>query len=215
MTATAIPPIVLLVNSDREMLEKYSRCLEADGLWVAATTAYDELVSSAEELYPDVIIADTDGGNGKRDDIDGVRRVDALKQHRQLAATPLVVLVSPAATSTPNADVTLRKPVPPDLLLQRTREVLSSARELRGRSNEIVRKNHTLLGRSDPLDERVATIASDLEIGGHPCPTCATPLDWVERGTIGGITYDYFRWCSRGCGLFCYNRDSSQWIKLA
>jgi len=212
MTTSGIPPIVLLVDSDREMLDQYSRRLEADGLWVAATTSYDELVSSAEELHPDVIIADTDSGGA---DTDGVRTVEVLKQHRELAATPVVVLVSPAAAGTPNADVTLRKPVPPDLLLRRTREVLAYARELRGRSNAIVQKSHTLLERSDRLMERAAAIANDREAGSRACPTCSTSLDWVERGTIGGVTYDYFRWCSRGCGLFCYNRDSSQWIKLA
>jgi len=210
MMTPEIPPIILLVDSDREMLEKYSRRLEADGLWVAATTAYDELVASAEELHPDVIIADAEGCDGE-----GARTVQALRQHRELAATPLVVLVSPPATGASNVDVTLRKPVPPDLLLRRTREILEHARELRGRSNEIVQKSHTLLERSDHLVGRAAAIATGLESGVRSCPKCSTSLDWAERGTIAGVTYDYFRWCPRGCGLFCYNRDSNQWIKLA
>jgi hypothetical protein len=37
MTTTEIPPTVLLVDSDRDMLDTYSRRLEADGLWVATT----------------------------------------------------------------------------------------------------------------------------------------------------------------------------------
>jgi hypothetical protein len=29
------------------------------------------------------------------------------------------------------------------------------------------------------------------------------------------VTYDYFRWCPKGCGPFCFNRDAQHWLKLA
>jgi CheY-like chemotaxis protein len=65
MTAD-IPPIVLLVDPHRESLECYSRHFETAGLWVAGTTAYDELLPSVEELHPDVIIADTDTDTARK-----------------------------------------------------------------------------------------------------------------------------------------------------
>jgi hypothetical protein len=47
------------------------------------------------------------------------------------------------------------------------------------------------------------------------CPGCGTPLEWIEEGTIGLRTYEYYRWCLKGCGLYCFDRHGAAWIKLA
>jgi len=214
MTGTEIPPIVLLIDPHRDSLERYSRLFEDEGLWVAAATAYDELLPTAEELRPDIVIADMDTDTDT--DTDGRRRaaLDAVKHDPGLAGVPLIVLVPPRTDSAPDADVTLTKPVVPEFLLRRAREVLSRGRALRGHSNTVIDKSHVLMKRSSQLADQAAGIAAGVDERCF-CPNCSAALDWVERGTVGGISYDYFRWCPRGCGLFCLNRDSQQWLKLA
>lgn len=49
----------------------------------------------------------------------------------------------------------------------------------------------------------------------HTCPVCASPLVWADRRTVGGIEYDYYRWCATGCGLYCFDRATDEWLKLA
>lgn len=206
-----IPPIVLLVDPDREMLDAYSRELEHAGMWVAGTATYDELIASAEDLHPDVIIADTDGdGDG-----DALQTLRAMRRHSELSTTPLVVLVPQRAESTPDADVALRKPVPPEFLLRRTREILVRAGAARGRSTVIGKQTRSLVQRSNHLLSKAAMIASAIDDARRECPKCSAELDWVERGTIGGVSYDYYRWCSKGCGLYCFNRNTGTWIRLA
>lgn len=55
----------------------------------------------------------------------------------------------------------------------------------------------------------------DREAKERRCPRCSGRLDWVEQGTIGGTRYDYYRWCLKGCGLYCYDATAGQWVKLA
>ena len=210
MTAD-VPPIVLLVDSDRGMLDRYSRELEEAGMWVAATAVYDELIASAEDLRPDVIIADTEG-----QDNECVRHtLDTVRRHPDLSATPLVVLVPQQGIGAPDADLALRKPVPPEFLLRRTQEVLARGRKLRSHSNAIVSRSRSLLDRSNHLVGKAAAIAAEIDGARRACPNCSGPLDWVERGTIGGVAYDYYRWCPKGCGLYCFNCRGRTWIRLA
>jgi CheY-like chemotaxis protein len=215
MTPVEIPPIVLLVDPDRDALERYSHHFENSGLWVAGTTSYDELLPSAEELRPDIIIADTetdtytDAGQQRR------AALASVKHDPALSGIPLIVLVPPPAENPPDAEVTLRKPVPPELLLRRTREILARARKLRGHSNAVISQGRTLMRRSNQLMEKAAAVDPSVDDRSRLCPNCSAVLEWVERGTVGPACYDYYRWCSSGCGLFCYNRDARQWIKLA
>jgi DNA-binding NtrC family response regulator len=210
--AGELPPIVLLIDSDRAALEAYASCFERAGLWVATTTAAEEAVSSAEDLRPDVIIADADGDTAQG----SLDAIEILKHHRSLSAVPIVLLQPAGAGACASADVTLRKPVPAEFLLQRTRELVAHSRELRGHSNELLGRSHLLTDKSKRLvgaSDAAARMAEGMS--RTPCPECASLLEWVERGTIGGITYDYFRWCLKGCGLYCYNRDAGKWVKLA
>jgi hypothetical protein len=47
------------------------------------------------------------------------------------------------------------------------------------------------------------------------CPACGGALSWIEKGRIGGVEYDYYRWCQHGCGLYCYDCAGAKWVKLA
>jgi len=114
---TEIPPIVLLVDPYRDDLAEYSRVLETSGFWVASTVLVDEAVDAAEELKPDVIIADI-GGERTRDALEAIA---ALKAHPELCAVPVIAL-QPATQAGPSAaDVSLKKPVAPPVLLARMR----------------------------------------------------------------------------------------------
>jgi hypothetical protein len=169
------------------------------------------LIASAEELHPDVIIADTEDPNPAA----ARQTLDAVRRHSELSATPLVVLVPPRDDLTPDADVALRKPVPPEFLLRRTQDILARARAARGRSNAIARNTRTVMARSNQMLDKTAVIKAAIDEARRVCPQCSGRLDWVERGVIGGISYDYYRWCRRGCGLYCFNRQSQTWIRLA
>jgi len=72
---------------------------------------------------------------------------------------------------------------------------------------------HAPIERSTRVLEGPASPADDT--GRRLCPACGCSLEWVERGTIGGISFDYFRWCLEGCGLYCFDRSRSKWVKLA
>ena len=43
------------------------------------------------------------------------------------------------------------------------------------------------------------------QLDGRLCPACGETLRWTERRQLFGVTFDYFRPCVNGCGLFCYN----------
>lgn len=206
-----IPPIVLLVDTHPESLEAYSQSFEQAGLWVAATRAPDEVVASATELHPDLIITDADGESAAA----SLDAIDTLKSLPDLRDVPVIALVSQSAAAPSGADVTLRKPVPTEFLLRRAREVLARARELRAQSNGVISRSRAVTQRSQRILNAAMATTEELDAVRRPCPGCSHPLEWVERGSIGGISYDYYRWCAKGCGLYCYNRSTLMWIKLS
>ncbi len=179
---------------------------------MAATRRYEELIATAEELRPDVIIADAETPEGTA----GIEFIHAAYRHPTLRGIPLVLLIPQKWDAPPEAEMTLRKPVSSEFLLRRTREVLARARDLRAQSGRIVENGHTLIERSQRLTSSAQPATPpESASASRACPQCSSELEWVERGTIGGTAYDYYRWCPQGCGLYCFNRDSEQWIKLA
>jgi CheY-like chemotaxis protein len=205
-----LPPIILLIERDRGAIEDYSRSFEDAGLWVAATRDPGEGVATAEELKPDLIVTDADGGEAA--DTDDM--IEALKLNPELGRIPIILMTSKARTAT-SADAMLLKPVAPPLLLLRVRELLARAREQRARAGELVKHVDRLLARSSELLARSASAGPDALRLERNCPDCGVRLDWIERRAVGGVTYDYYRRCVHGCGLFCFDRDRSTWVKLA
>jgi CheY-like chemotaxis protein len=202
-----LPAIVLLVDRDRDAIERLTRSFEDAGLWVAATRDPGEAVAAAEELKPDVIVADTDGSDAA--DTDDM--IAAIKLNPTLERVPIIVVTSAAGSAAP-ADAVLLKPVPPSFLLERTREVLARARS--ERADDLIRNGHRLDRVSSALLAEEGTSVPDAVGTERPCPECGTWLEWVEQRDIGGISYDYYRWCLHGCGLFCFDRDRSAWVTL-
>ena len=117
-----LPAIVLLIDRDCGAIERLTRSFEDAGLWVVATRDPGEAVAAAEELKPDVIVADTDG----TDAADTDDMIAAIKQKPALERVPIIVMTS-ASGSAAAADTVLLKPVPAPLLLHRTREMLAQS----------------------------------------------------------------------------------------
>jgi DNA-binding response OmpR family regulator len=211
-----IPPIVLLVDHEDDARGLYATSLQMSGFWVATADDPDVAMNTATELRPNIIVA-TLTFDGRTD---GMRFIRAVKENAATRAIPLVVLSGWPLDGLPrgareHAAALLQKPVAPDELARRIHEVLATSHGLRERSTALTarashlrEKSATLLRRPDPIEARYADRRRD-------CPECGTPLEWLERGTIGGIEYDYYRWCVKRCGLYCYDRTDGQFLKLA
>ncbi len=219
-----VPPIVLLVDDDRDTREMYSAFFESSGMWVATAADPDEGMDAVEQLDPVVVVTDIGFGGTSS----GVRFVHTLKEQQHTHEIPIVVLTGREADQIPaqmrhEADLVLVKPVLPDVLATRVGELLARAKLARIRSQHLWHKSQRLTERAGAivshakrLGPPLATAADDTTTpGNRPCPTCSKTLEWLERGTIGGCEYDYYRWCATGCGLFCYDRRADNWVKLA
>ena len=201
-----LPPIILLVECDRDSVEHYSRCFEDAGLWVAITRETGEALAAAEELQPDLIVTDSDAVLS----VETGHVVDALKRHPALGRVPVIMMTSTPATPS-HADSILIKPVAPSALLHRTRELLARARQTRDQARDLVGQGRQLIERSSSLIQQSAEKVAVR----RTCPGCATRLEWVEQASIAGVAYDYYRWCLKGCGLYCFDRSRAAWVKLA
>lgn len=218
VSADAVPPIVLLVDDDRDTLDMYSTHFERQGLWVASATSCAHAMTATAELKPDLIVTDMGAGGGDK----GAAIVDAIRHHAVLNGTPIIVLSGCDLDSLPtrtvhDANLVLVKPVLPDALLSRIRELLARGRELQVRSAAARQKTHALIRKSTDLMLRAERIAETIEATVRLCPICGMPLEWLERGTVAGVEYDYYRWCDNGCGLYCYQRSAPagrRWVKL-
>jgi DNA-binding response OmpR family regulator len=193
-----VPPIILLVDDDRDTLDLYGGYFEEHGLWVVKATDPDDALAVAVELNPNLVVADL----GFADQLLGIELVARLKGDQQLQMTPVIVLSGRSQDELQEsrrrgADVVLPKPCPPQTLLDRVQHLLTASRGLReGGPYTIERRAH-----------RAALLPR--------CPSCGILLEWIERSTLDGQEYDYFEWCKNGCGLYCYNRETQRWIKVA
>jgi CheY-like chemotaxis protein len=211
-----VPPIVLLVEDDRDTLEMYSSYLESAGLWVATATTPSEGREHVRELHPNLVV--TDMGFAGRPT--GADLVHAIKGDPHTAHIPVLVLSGtpieelPAETQR-DADAVLLKPVLPDTLLERARSLIERSETLRARSNAALERAYSLLNENLEARERGREFMNSVGKPARACPKCGNALEWLERGTIRGVEYDYYRWCLKGCGLFCYDRRAADWIRLA
>jgi DNA-binding response OmpR family regulator len=214
--STEIPPIVLLVDNEDEGRNLYAKRLQTSGFWVATAADPDVAMNTATELKPNIIVAGItlDGRT------DGLRFIRAVTEHSETRNTPLLVLSGGPVEGLPrgaqeHAAAVLVKPVAPDDLTREIRRVLAASHGLRERSTRLTTKARTLRERSDLLLQKEAPLEARPDDRRRNCPSCGGPLEWLERGTIGGVEYDYYRWCARACGLYCYDRTAGQFQKLA
>lgn len=200
--AESLPSIVLFVGPHADTLATYAAFFEAAGLWVATARDPVEALAAVQELKPDLVITD----EFEAADLD---LVHALKTTPESKAVPVILLTRrlrgvPAATRE-EADLCLETPVLPDTLLQSSRTIIGKARSSRQNENR---------ERASGASARVEVVRTDADTARR-CPACAAPLEWIERGRLYGIEYDYYRWCPKGCGLYCYDCSGQSWVKLA
>ncbi len=205
-----VPPIVLFVDDDQDTLEMYSTYFEMSGFWVAKRRTADEAVSSLLELRPDLVVTDAEFSGRP----DGERLVEVVKADPATAGVPVIVLsghseLAPATVA--KADLCLVKPILPDALLLDAQRLIALSHTLRDRCQR-ARGQSAELAVCDATSARPEPRAVDA--ARRPCPQCGGALEWLERGHIGDAEYDYYRWCTHGCGLYCYDRGASRWVKL-
>jgi len=217
--SSGVPPIVLFVEPDRDTLDMYSTFFEMSGVWVAKSTTTEDALAGLADLCPDLVVADIGGGAR----IEVTEFVHTLKSRADTHDIPVIMLsgqpgVSAAERLRAEADLWLVKPVLPNELLTRVQELMRASRALRDRSRAALRKTAELKDHSRRLMERSQELAERFQLArdesARPCPRCGQALEWIERGRIGGVEYDYYRWCTRGCGLHCYDLTAEKWVKL-
>lgn len=212
----SVPPIILLVEDDPDTRDMYSLFLESSGMWVATAADPATAADIVAELKPDLIVTDV----GLREQETALEFMHAVKHDEPTARTPIVMLTGRPASQMPasareDADLLLLKPVLPDDLLQHIATLVHRSRELRLRNQAARSRAAGLMQKSNDLIARSVEIQSRVDLTDRRCPTCAHPLRFVETGVMEGVEYDYYQWCARGCGLFCYDRENKRWITLA
>ena len=209
-----LPPIVLLVDDDGDIVPLYSSHLESAGMWVATSTRPVEALATAQELRPDIIITDVD----LTEDSLGLAFVSGLSTCESTLHIPLIALTHESPASIPaaarvRAALSLVKPVPPAALIADVQQLLLQSYAFRIRVDRENKKLRELAERSRGLITHGG--AQPSVSATRTCPECAHPLEWIENGRVGAVAYDYYQWCAKGCGLFCFDLDAGRWVKLA
>lgn len=213
---TDLPPIVVLVDEESDSRDMYATRLEMAGFWVAVERDTPGAMQTVGELRPNAIVASINF-DGRTD---GLRFVRAVKERSDTRDIPLVVLSGRPFEDLPrgarqSASVLLLKPVAPDTLALSVRELLAKSHDLRRRAEMLAAKVHRLVDESAHLRGRREQGVTPRLATRRTCPRCANTLEWLERGAVDDVEYDYYRWCPSGCGLYCFDRTANSFMKLA
>ena len=209
------PPIILLVEDDADTRDMYHTALEFSGYWVVDAPDAHYAMVGVLEVEPDLIVTDLGLPGGR----DGIGLARALKENPRTSDIPLLALTGrdPASLGEESrlfSDVLL-KPLLPDALIERIQKALLVARHLRDRSAAARSRVTELLDHAERvLAKSQRVFAERAHALGRPCPKCQAPLPWSERRRIFGVTFDYYRPCPNGCGLFCYNHSEQAVVTL-
>jgi CheY-like chemotaxis protein len=207
--SAAFPPVVLLVEDDRDTLDMYSTYFELSGVWVTPSSVSTEAVGGAAELRPDVVVIDAAPSR-----VAGAEVLHTLKARSDTHDIPVILLSGGHPQTLDEADLCLVKPVLPDVLLRHVQDLAARHRAPRIGSEAAIAKPAELIERSEALRVDAQAITGDAT-GSRRCPECGTALGWLETGRLGGSVFDYYEWCGQGCGLYCFDRAATTWVKLA
>ncbi len=154
------PPVVLIVESDRDTRELYETIFKLEGFSVDAVDGADA-ISRATDVPPDVIVTDVGLPGG----CDGVFIAKAVHALPHSVDVPVIAVTGRNRTDiSPDAEfcVVLQKPVLPSELIDATRRALAASSALRARSEvararvpPLLEKSESLLRRSGRLLERM------------------------------------------------------------
>jgi two-component system, cell cycle response regulator DivK len=119
------PPLVLLVEDDRDTREMYSEFLSYSGLRVAEAPSGRRALETAREQCPDVVVTDI-----AMPGMDGLELSRRLRLCEPTRAVPIIAVSGNASERAreAGADVVLQKPCAPDYLLHVIEGVLDKPR---------------------------------------------------------------------------------------
>jgi two-component system, cell cycle response regulator DivK len=126
MTSPPVPPLVLLVEDDRDTREMYALYLDFCDLTVVAVDSVDAALARTIERLPDIVITDYRLG-GSANGADLCRR---LREDERTAGIPVIVMTGSARTldeeiATAPGSIELRvKPYLPDAMVADIRRIL-------------------------------------------------------------------------------------------
>jgi DNA-binding response OmpR family regulator len=215
-----VPPIVLIVEDDRDTREMYSLFLENSGLWVATARGADEAIHTVAEIRPNIVVTDfaLEGA------LTGADLIHTIKSSPITEHIPVVLISGRSVDDLPDttrreADLLLVKPINLELLLDHIREVLAKSRHLRQRGDSAINRAHELTERSTRVQRRAYEINAKLQRAKEAerercCPQCGAGLDWIDHGWLNGVHFNYYRPCANGCGLYCFDQGGNV-VKLA
>lgn len=212
------PPIVLIVEDDVDTREMYHTALEFDGFRVVDAPMANEAIVRAAEIKPDIIVTDISLAGP----VDGLALARQLRTDVRTATIPLLAVTGrdPQTLGEQCAlfEDVLLKPVLPDVLSQRIKLALQLSKVLRGRSVAARARLPRLLAQSQRLldrSQRTVDRTGRLTPPPRPCPNCGRALAWEARRKLRGISFDDYRPCENGCGVFCYDRSQRRVVPRA
>jgi DNA-binding response OmpR family regulator len=157
-----IPPIVLVVEDDRDTRDMYETLLSAGGFWVMKVGDAVEAFAYAKEVHPDAVLTDLGlpGLSG------GAELIRALRADPAFAFTPIIAITGRQPRELPSLrglaiSAVLLKPVSSGTLLDRLNAALQQSSVLRARSRALLQRIPRLRQRSRALAERSANTESD------------------------------------------------------
>jgi CheY-like chemotaxis protein len=208
------PPIVLVVDDDRDTREMYEALLKAEGFWVMKVADAVEAFEYAVDFHPDAVLTDL----GFPGDSDGTALIQHLRSEPDLEFTPVIAVTSRQPPDLPSLrglgiSAVLLKPVSPATLIDEIKSGMQDSAVLRARSQALLERIPVLLQRSHAALKRSADLSGATR--QRPCPRCGGPLVRVESRELQPRKYDDYHHCKQGCGLFCFNASTREFQQLA
>src|SRR3954469_723901 len=151
-----MPPIVLVVEDDRDTREMYEALLKAEGFWVLKVADAIEAFEYAKDFHPDAVLTDL----GLPGDAGGAGLIRHLRSQPEFEFTPIIAVTGRQPRELPSlrglqVSAVLLKPVSPGTLIDRINRAMQESAVLRARSKAVLeripvllRRSHTALRRS-------------------------------------------------------------------
>jgi DNA-binding response OmpR family regulator len=211
----SVPPIVLIVDDHDETLDLYDTLLSGQGYWVARAANGLEALEYAQDLQPNAVVTDV----GLPGDMDGTDLIRELRADSKLSNVPVLVVTGRSPRDLPSfaglpISGLLLKPVAPDTLVARLQHILQSGAG--GADGAVGPSESGQAEQSPKIVVRLEGITSKVKVDrkSRLCPQCGAQLTWTETRRWQGMSHDYYRPCTNGCGLSCFNRDTQMFELL-
>jgi CheY-like chemotaxis protein len=209
--AGGAPPVVLIVEDHADTLEMYDALLRSAGFLVGHASEALEAFEYAQDLQPDAVITDL----GLPGPMDGADLIREMRADAALHDVPVVAVTGRAPRQMPSLaglhmSALLLKPVAPITLVSRLKSAIAHSAATRAHDAAVPQAGE---GPADGSPE-VKRGMAPADKRHRQCPGCGTTLEWLNAGRLHGVMYDYYRWCTYGCGLYCFNRVSGDFEHL-